>query len=73
MCFEQSTHVLDFGVCSNVLGIVGEIFEDNLPKKFKENDSNLKFSIHFTIVTHRFVVDWRQDDGFLDGSDHNLP
>jgi hypothetical protein len=23
--------------------------------------------------SHRFVVDWRQNDGFLDGSDHNLP
>jgi hypothetical protein len=30
MRFEQSTHVLDFGVCSDIFGIVGEIFEDDL-------------------------------------------
>lgn len=68
MCLKESTHVFDFGVRSNILGVVGKIFEDDLrksPKLFNVRGTNQ--------LTHRFVVDGWQNDGFLDGSDHNLP
>lgn len=69
MSFEKSAHIFDLGVCSNILGVVGEIFEYDLKKILKVKNKLFVF----LSKTYSFVVDWRQNDGFLDGSDHNLP
>lgn len=69
MSLEKASHVLDFRVGSNILGVVGEVFEDDL----QELQIVAREVVRNEFLSHRFVVDRRQDDGFLDGSDHNLP
>lgn len=56
MSLEKASHVLDFCVGSNILGVVGEIFEDDLNelKRFVEQKAD---GINF--LSHRFVVDRR--------------